>query len=139
MIAREYIEGDLFKMSYRKCDAVGDLTQQIKVCDVFTFVENGKVVAVAGFGTFWGGVKHLWAVISDDARGHGKGLTRSFIALYKQYFKEKGLHRIQATVDTDNLEYNRWAEAVGFSLEVRCKRGLPDGRDYNMYIYLGES
>lgn len=95
-----------------------------------------NVVAVFGLTLRYPGVGDVWAVVGNNALGHGRRLTRATRALVHQMFTELHLWRMSAYVRAGMPEYARWIELVGFEFEGVELRGGPDGDDLLRYRWL---
>lgn len=131
---RYYEYGDMDNFKEREGDYFNFDPQHQATNDTYSLVnEKDEVVAVMGFILFHEGVGAVWAVISDDARGHGIAVTRYAKTLLKRWINDYGLFRVQALVRVDRPEYKRWIKLLGFDYESTMRKVTPDRRDMECY------
>jgi len=134
---REYEYGDLINFKARDGDYLNyDASYQADSTTYTLINEANKVVAVMGLIILHEGVAGVWAVISDDARGHGIAVTRYARKLIKRWIHNYVLHRIQTVVRVDREEYKRWIRLIGFEYESTMRKVSPDKRDMECYVLL---
>ena len=136
MNVRPYQPGDIGENFHRPRDLVRPLNNVLMAHGSFVRsieVDEG-VIAVVGMQIRWPGVADVWAVVSDDARGHGLQLTRAVKHLLKQFATELGLWRVSTLVKAGVEENQRWIEALGFVYESTEVAAGPDGRDLLRYV-----
>ncbi len=134
---RHYEFGDLKDFKERDGDYLNYDSSYQATDDTYSLVnETGQVVAVMGLVILHEGVAGVWAVISDDARGHGTAVTRYARKLIKRWLYIHVLHRIQALVRVDKEEYKRWIMLLGFEYESTMRKVTPDQRDMECYVLL---
>ena len=132
MIFNDYSKGDVAKIRMRSGDMLG-----YRMSDYtgpsWTMRVEGEVAACAGLVFVTDGIYSLWAIVGDNARGHG-GETVSFTGVdWRQLSHILDIHRIQATARADSPEYNRYLQLFGFELEGTARMATPDKDDLNMY------
>lgn len=134
---RLYEYGDLNNFKERDGDYLNyDASYQAND-DTYSLInEKNEVVAVMGLVVLHDGVAGVWAVISDNARGHGIAVTRFAKKLLKRWIYVYVLHRIQAMVRVDKDEYKRWIQLIGFEYESTMRKVSPDKRDMECYVLL---
>jgi len=116
-LLRLYEDGDLDKFPERHAELF--LPPQLKQftldnSDSFTWLADGKPVAVFGFLDIGMGVANCWATISDNVRGHGFAFTRACQRALNNWTEVNNIYLIQCLVEADNKEYQRWIELSGF-------------------------
>ena len=136
MNVRPYQPGDIGDGFQRPRDLVRPLNHVLMAHGSFvrSIEVDDTVIAVVGMQVRWPGVADVWAVVSDDARGHGIQLTRAVRRLLAQFASELGLWRVSTLVKTGVEENQRWIEALGFVYEGTEVAAGPDGRDLLRYV-----
>lgn len=114
---RQYQEGDLDQFPVRLPDLslpphLVEFT--LDHSDSFTYLVDGLPVAVIGFLDIGLGVANCWATISEGVRGHGIGFTRACQRALHDWTETHGIYLMQCLVESDNAEYQRWIEILGF-------------------------
>lgn len=124
MDVRLTIPGDSHNINTRKDEDFAQYSIQNSEVSI-TGVINGKVVAMGGFCHCYPGCDHLWAIISDDLRGHGCFAVRGFKRAIENVAKNRELFRLQSYVDPKKHEYRRFIELLGFEVEGFIRKGTP--------------
>lgn len=130
----------LAEMMPRRMQEIRRLEPYIKAeKDAMTWKVGEKVYVIGGVSEMWPGVGEAWVLVTEDALKKPIALTkvvRGFLNMAKYKY-----WRIQATVEADFREGNRWMRSLGFSQETDDKTPMlgygPNGRDYHMYHYEG--
>ncbi len=94
---------------------------------------DGKPVAACGFIPQHEGVESIWALISDDVRGHGVGFIRGCRRIINGHMSAAHLHRLQAFCNPGNHEYHRFLSMLGFKNEGYLRHYSPDGQSISIY------
>lgn len=97
----------------------------------YTAIDNGEVIACAGMVEQWPGRALAWAMLTDDL-----GPMR-FVRVSRAIRRALDMaqwNRIEMQVDADHPQAIRWAELLGFEVESKMRRFLPDGRDAFMFV-----
>lgn len=97
----------------------------------FTAIDNGQVIACAGLAEQWQGRMLAWAMLAGDIGPH------RFVRVTRAIRRALDLaqcDRIEMQVDADHPQAIRWAQTLGFEVESRMRRFLPDGRDAFMFV-----
>ena len=129
-----YEEGDVFRVKARDGDDLGGEFQEV-AGPAWSLKDDDNNVYLS-FGLLpsnEGKIGNLWAVVSDDARGHGIKMIKFARAVIDHALKEKGFARIQSIVREDKPEYYRFSQAVGLEAEGLMKKAAPDGG--NLYLF----
>jgi hypothetical protein len=96
----------------------------------FTGMVDDEVLICAGVIRVWEGRYLAWAYPGPRARRRWKSIHRRV----KEFLRDLDARRIEANVDCDFAAARRWAEALGFKVEVeRMRRFLPNGADATLY------
>ena len=137
---RYYQDGDVVGDMYRPGDQLCSLNDIIVRHGTFarTVTYEGTIVAAFGCVMRYPGVADAWAVVSDDARGHGLSLTRLVRRQMHDWIKQLYVWRVTAgVVDGErSLEYARWAELLGFEFESVEACAGPHGEDIWRYRWI---
>ena len=134
---RQFQQGDLDSITYREGDDYSsDLDKYAANGDATTFLVNGQPIAALGCVLDYPGVAMAWALISEDARGHGVALTKATREVVEEWIDLYGLHRLHCLVTPGKEEYIRWIEAIGFEKESLMKHVTPDKQDMFLYVIL---
>lgn len=96
-----------------------------------------EVVAILGIATFWSGVGHVWALVTDKVEECPLGFTRLARGLLKKQMAEGGYHRVHAMIG-DDYRSLRWARLCGLNPEVKLEKMLSDGSDCWVYSLIGD-
>lgn len=96
-------------------------------------MEDGHLHGIAGSYRQWDGSAQLWAILSQASCRYPISLTKICEAMVSYAVKKQELRRVSITVKTDYFQGNRFAQVLGFTLEGRMKKFLPDGADANLY------
>jgi len=119
-------------------DAQADARQLTKPDDVaglehvstYTVFEGDKIAAVFGWIEIYQTRALMWALISKTAGPHMMGLTR----IAKRLLNGLPYRRIEIEVDCDFEQGHRWAQIMGFELEVPRLRAYGiNGGDCALY------
>lgn len=101
------------------------------------FGEPGNQLrGICGSYSSWPGVAQLWAIFDKRVEEHPVSLRKACILLIKYAVAKQELRRVSITVKSDYTMGNRFAESLGFELEGKMRRFLPDGCDANLYVRL---
>ena len=127
---RGYLPCDVFEVQRRNGDFI-NLDADVGEASVFaaTFVSGTRPVGCVGGQVQWPGVAQIWAVLSDDLRGHGLAVTRACRRLLARECEKYAIRRVHCLVRADNGEYLRWISLLGFEHEFTMHRAAPDGAD----------
>jgi len=95
-------------------------------------VENeGRPLCAFGCVLLWDGVCEVWYNLISREK------TISQIRIIKKYLKEQAeslkIRRMQATIKCSSLVGRKFIEAMGFTLEGKLKKFMPDYSDAFMY------
>lgn len=136
----DYKSEHIDKMAIRTAyEHDGDIKSQIdrtiKQCTTVckTAVAGDEVLAVLGATQVHHGVAEVWAITSDSIKNHKIGFHKLVLKLLKYVETELKLHRMQMTVRCDFKEGNKWAKALGFSVESVLGQYGPDKSSHVMY------
>lgn len=98
--------------------------------------EDGRLHGIAGSYRQWRGSSQLWAIFDKKVDRHPLALAKTCLTLIHYARDKQALHRVSLTVRSDYTMGNRFAAALGFSLEGKMHGYLPDGADANLYARL---
>jgi RimJ/RimL family protein N-acetyltransferase len=131
---RPYQQGDVFELEIREGDDYGTSTIYEYDDDVlsFTLEVDGTPVMCWGIVEADQGVGHLWAYISDAARGHGLTIVKFARRVINNAIRFM-FHRIQATVRADDEEYTRFIELFGLNKEGLMRKATVNQMDLWLY------
>lgn len=98
--------------------------------DSYTGLVDGKIVAICGVAEIWQGRAVCWAFFSNDAKTHMVFVTklcRDILQRFPEY------DRLEATVEVDFKEGQRWMNILDFEEEGILHKYFPNGNDAIMY------
>jgi len=107
--------------------------------DTWTGLVDGRVVGCAGVLPQWPGRAIAWALLTRDLT------ARHFLRVHLKVLRvlrgaqDRGVRRIETTVDAGFDAGHRWARLLGFRPEGLMRAYSPDGRDHVLYACLGEA
>lgn len=102
----------------------------------YTGLYGGEMVCCFGAVEIVPGVAEMWLLTSHHVERIPISLTRSAIRYHNHIAIEMQLHRLQMTVEVENLFAVRWASALKFTREGRLRKYGATGQDYFMYARL---
>lgn len=123
---RTYKKGDVFRINVREGDTWGGDVEEYDG-PAWSLVEGETVLASFGICKIEEGIGHLWAYISEDAKGHGRTMIkfgRKVIGMAMSNY-----HRLQSNVRADKEEYVRFSEMLGLEKEGLLRKATADKRD----------
>lgn len=131
---RPYRKGDVFELELRVGDDYGSKQIYEYEDDViaFTLLEDDKPIMCWGIVEMLPGVGHMWAYITDEARGHGIAIVRHGRRIIDRTLGTI-FHRLQSNVRADSEEYMRFTELFGFEKEGLMRQATADRKDLWMY------
>lgn len=89
-----------------------------------------QIIACAGVLQYWPGRGEAWAFLAKDSGKHFVAIHRAV----RSFFSSFDMARIEAAVDKQFIQGQRWVELLGFDMEVACARKyFPNGRDAVLY------
>ena len=94
--------------------------------DAWTGIENGHIIAAAGFIPMWDGVAECWFIGSDRIQTRIKSVVKTT----KDIMSKAPYARMHANVKADWMQAIRFAEFLGFKKEGLMKKFGPEGADY---------
>lgn len=97
--------------------------------------ENNNVLAIGGAIEVWENRAHLWFIIDPEARKH-------FVRIHNavnRYIAALPFRRVEAIVDADFVEGNRWMPLLKFQREGLLRAYGIDGKDMVMYSRIKEN
>jgi hypothetical protein len=118
------------EQSWALAEFTPELAQQLEETLAFTAMAGETVLNCAGLIKEWEGRYTAWAYISPQAKHYWKSIHRGV----KEFLRTVDVRRIEANVDCDFLAAQRWAEKLGFVLEGRMRKFLPNGADAFSYV-----
>lgn len=140
LTVRYYQDGDIVEETYREGDRVSSSNDLIVRHGTFarTVTHDGVVLGAFGCVMRYPGVADAWAVISDDARGHGLALTRLIRRQMHDWIRQLYVWRVTACVidGERSSEYARWVELLGFEFESVETHAGPHGEDVWRYRWI---
>jgi hypothetical protein len=92
---------------------------------------DGAAICCAGLVPLWPGRAYAWALLSEGAASHLLELTR----IARFVLETSGHGRIEAYVDAEFKQAQRWARMLGFVNETPTpmRKYLPEARDAFLY------
>lgn len=135
---RDYQQGDWLKVMVRTGDQFATELSEGFMLDgtAGTVYDGDEVIAVGGIASLYDGVGHVWAFISDRARGHGPWMVRQVRKMIPIIMKNMNLHRVQCHVRADKPEYLKFARLIGLKPESVMEQAAPDKTDMVMFAIL---
>lgn len=95
----------------------------------FTGMVGSRVIGCAGVTEIWPNRGMAWALLAADAGRHFLSIHRAV----EGFLKASPWRRIEASVDVDFQEGQRWIRLLGFEHEGRLRAYTPDGRDNDLF------
>ena len=92
------------------------------------------VLAVFGLVVRWEGVGESWAVMTEDAPGHGLAITKAAKLFIRGAHEVLGIRRIGCIVRYDELEHRKWVTLLGYEPEFFLRSYAEDGGDVMGYV-----
>ena len=92
----------------------------------YTAIADGRPVACSGLVEQWEGRALAWALLDGEMGPHA--FLRVSRAV-RRYLDATSYRRIEMQVDADHAQAIRWAALLGFEVESKRRKFLPDGRD----------
>lgn len=135
----EYEQGDVYRVKIRLGDPLGGSVTDLKQPAWTLLDEEGNALlcfSILPEGT--SGIATFFAYVSDDARGHGHYMLKTGRRIVERSFKHLNLHRIQAIVRADKVEYQRWIELLGFEKEGLMRKAAANKSDVWLYSRVSE-
>lgn len=96
----------------------------------WTAVHDGVPLCCGGLIEVWPGRAYAWALLDRDVGPHMLALTREIRSL----LAAAPFRRIEMAVKEHFEPGRRWAELLGFRLEVLAMRYMPDGGNALIYV-----
>jgi len=84
----------------------------------WTLRVDGVVVGCAGLLTMWPGVMHAWLLPSIALGQYPKTVVVAIVERFRALIDERGLRRVELTVQGDFLLGHRFVQWLGFSREA---------------------
>ena len=94
--------------------------------DAWTGIENGHIIAAAGFIPMWNGVAECWFIGSDRIQRKLKTVVKTTLSI----MEKMPYSRMHANVRANWKEAIPFAEFLGFEKEGVMKKFGPEGSDY---------
>lgn len=113
-----------------QCPDVDPSTMAADFGTAWTAMVEGRPIGCAGLLQMWPGRAYAWALLAEDAGPHMLALTRAI----RFRLAESGFRRIEMAVDAEFLPGVRWAVMLGFELEARARKYMPNGRDAWIFV-----
>ena len=99
-----------------------------------TFLVNGEPAAVVGASCLWEGVWQVWAMVTNEIRGHGLYFTKTCQLILDKSAKYYDVKRYNIIVDSTDKEHIRWAKLLGFQYEYTMVRASVYDTDVLGYV-----
>ncbi len=96
-------------------------------------LRENDLYGIGGSYRQWAGSSQLWAVFSPRVDLHPIALRRACLQFIHYAVDKQQLHRVSLTVKSGYAKGTRFAQSLGFELEGKMKKFLPDGEDANLY------
>lgn len=87
------------------------------------------IIGCAGLLEQWHGRAIAWAILTPATRYFMTPITRAI----KRMMADSPFHRIEAYVNADNINSQRWHEMLGFKQRFKMERFDPDGNAAYFY------
>ena len=100
---------------------------------MFSLFHNSKCIGVLGGAFVWGGVMHVFTLLSEDVRECPIEFHKKVKDIIDKSFEHLNLHRMQMEVRVGYFEGSRWAKSLGFSVEGVMKMYGVDQQDYYLF------
>jgi RimJ/RimL family protein N-acetyltransferase len=102
----------------------------------YAWVREGKPIACAGIMKYWEGVGEAWMVPSTAVSSVRHTFHRSALRAFEVIARELNLRRVSATVNTANVQADRWIRSAYFVEEGYLREFGVDGTDHRIYARL---
>ena len=106
-----------------------DLTDLSEAGLAWTAEHEGVILGIAGLAPQWENRALAWALISDAAGPHFRGIHGAV----SRFLEASDFRRIEANVDVGFEAGERWMKLLGFKYEGYLTAFRPDGADMLMY------
>ena len=108
----------------------GDALAAVTAGPAWTLCLEGRPVACGGVVLLWRGVGEAWSLSAAGLGPFALRLHRTVAARLAEAEAGHGLHRIQASVRSDNNEGRRWLARLNFREEGVMRGYGPMGHDF---------
>ena len=105
------------------CDAL------LKAGPCFTLIDDDKIICCCGLCHQWEERAIVWCIMSKYAGAYMLTITRATF----NFLKLMNIRRLEAHVDPNVKEHQRWIRMLGFEFEGRMRAFAPDGRHFDLY------
>jgi len=95
----------------------------------FTGIADGKVIGCAGVHEIWANRAMAWALLSQQAGPHFRGIHRAAMG----FFSQAPWNRIESQVEDGFAPGHRWAKLLGMEHEGLMRSFSPTGVDFHLY------
>jgi len=117
LLSREIINNDHLIFA-KDPDAVFDMAQKYADSGLsFTGLDGGRVLGFAGIVEFWKGVGEAWCMLAVDALPKRLAVIRAIYKGLQHIQEDLRLHRVQATVNANNVKSRDLLSWLGFEEE----------------------
>jgi len=96
----------------------------------WTAVVDDRPMCCAGLQEMWPGRAYAWALLARDAGRHMIAITRAVRA----HIDRAPFHRIELAVAAEFWPGVRWAKLLGFDLECKARKYMPNGGDAWIFV-----
>jgi hypothetical protein len=96
----------------------------------WTAMDGEQPIACAGLVEVWSGRAYAWALLSADAGRHMVSITRAI----RYRLDTAKFNRIELAVAAGFAPGVRFARLLGFELEAKARRYMPNGGDAFIFV-----
>lgn len=137
MIVRPWVKGDTEKVQiqfaqeymYGANEIKADLTGLSDRGLAWTFDHDGEILGVAVIAPQWDNRAMALVLLAQSAGEHFHKIHRAV----HRFLSTCGIRRVEATVDVNFDEGDRWMRMLGFEFEGLMRAYRPDGADMKLY------
>lgn len=98
--------------------------------EAWTAVVDGRPICCAGLQEMWPGRAYAWALLAHDAGRYMVRLTRAI----RSRLDCARFQRVEMAVAAHFAPGVRWARMLGFEMECKARKYMPDGGDAWIFV-----
>jgi len=122
-----------FSSRYPGVDLAERAMHQAECGPASTIFLDGKPCVVGGIVSYWAGCGEGWAFFSPLVFKATLRVSRALKIEFNRLLKEGCFHRVQATCSSDNNQYCRFIEFLGFDIQGQLEKYYSDKTDAFLY------
>ena len=98
---------------------------------------GNRIIGLGGVIPMWEGVGEFWIILTKESQLHKVETFKCIYRIVEEAIIDLHLVRAQAIVDCDFDRANKMVETLGFILEGRLEKYLPNSKDAFIYKRMG--